>query len=287
MTGARTNSWRVKVSRRGEGPVTAAATMQDLGHPRGHDYEIGSPHLSHPQLRNWIVGMLREVVYERFAAVGKARALEVGAGHGAFTDHLLAAGATVTVTEMSVASAELLRQRYEHNPSARVVLDLTGDATARLGERYDLVLCASVLHHIPDYLAAIRSLTALIAPGGWFLSFQDPLWYPRRTRLSLGADRGAYFAWRLLRGDLVEGVRSLARRARNVYDDGNPRDMVEYHVLRNGCDEQAIAATLRPFFRWVQVLPYWSTQSRVLQRVGERVGGCSSFAVVAKDRCAR
>lgn len=261
-----------------------ASSLQDLGHPEGHDYEPGSPHLSHPQLRGWVIETIRSAVAEQFAAKPAVRVLEIGAGHGPFTDHLLALGAQVTVTEMSRASAALLRERFAHNPNARVVFDATGELAELRGEQYDLVLCASVLHHIPDYLAAIASWLPMIAPGGAFLSFQDPLWYPRRSTLSMGFDRGCYYAWRVGRGDLVEGLRSFLRRSRKAYDADNPRDMVEYHVMRQGCDELAIADVLGAHFDRVEVLPYWSTQSRALQRLGERVKARSTFAVRATGK---
>jgi SAM-dependent methyltransferase len=256
-------------------------SLQDAGHPEGHDYEVGSPHLAHPRLRNWVVGTIRGAIADLFRRKGSVRVLEIGAGHGAFTDHVLAAGASVTVTEMSRASADLLRSRFAHNPAASVEFDATGELDALRGQQFDLILCTSVLHHIPDYLAAIESWMSLIAPGGAFLSFQDPLWYPRRSKLNLALDRGAYFAWRLGRGDVVQGARSVLRRARKAYDEQNPRDMVEYHVLRQGCDEQAIAELLRKHFDTVEVLPYWSTQSRALQVAGDKLRGRSTFAIRA------
>lgn len=262
----------------------AAASAQDAGHRADHDYEIGSPHLAHPQLRNRIVQTIREVIGRQLSATGRCRVLEIGAGHGAFTDHVLATGASVTVTEMSSASAELLEQRYRHNPAARVLFDDTGDAAALTGEQFDLVLCMSVLHHIPDYLAAIENWVGLLAPHGAFLSFQDPLYYPRRTKANLAADRGAYYVWRVLHGDLVEGLKSYTRRARGAYDETNVRDMVEYHVLRDGVDEQAIADLLRETFSSVEIVSYWSTQSRALQRAGERFALETTFGIRAEDK---
>jgi len=260
------------------------ANLQDLGHPEGHDYEVGSPHLAHPQLKTRILDTVRDVVAARMATTGRARVLELGAGHGAFTDHVLALGAEVTVTEMSSASADLLRRRYEHNPSARVVFDETGECADLTDEQFDVVMCMSVLHHIPDYLSAIKLWMTLLAPGGSFLSFQDPLAYPRRNRANLYIDRGAFYAWRVTRGDLVQGMRSFVRRSRNAYDESNFRDMVEYHVLRDGVDEQAILDLLRPMFGSVELITYWSTQSRLLQKVGDRFDIRTTFGVRASGK---
>lgn len=259
-------------------------TLQDVGHPAGYDYDVGSPHLAHPRLRNWVTESLRTLVHEQFARRGSVHVLEVGAGHGAFTDHLLAAGATVTLTEMSPSSFELLRERYRDNPAARVILDESGAAAAELGDVFDLVVCISVLHHIPDYVSSIRMWADVTADGGAFASFQDPLWYPRRSRFNLAADRGAYFVWRAGRGNVVAGLKTRARRIRGTYDESNWRDMVEYHVVRQGCDEAAICDALRESYRTVELTRYWSTQSRSLQNLGDRVRATSTFAVIARDR---
>jgi len=140
--------------------VSPQQNLQQAAHDVGHDYEIGSPHLAHPQLRNAILGRIRELVGEQFAQKGRCRVLEVGAGHGAFTDHVLAMGAEVTVTEMSRPSLEVLRQRYQANPNVTLVLDEDGDGV--FDGTFDLVLCVSVLHHIPDYVAFVRGATKVI-----------------------------------------------------------------------------------------------------------------------------
>ncbi len=258
--------------------------MQDVGHADDHDYALGSPHLTHLSLNKRVVDSVRREVLALLKANGRARVLEIGAGHGAFTDHTLAAGATVTVTEMSRASATLLARRYAYNPSARVVFDPSGESNDLAGERFDLILCVAVLHHIPDYLGAIDGWVSRIDSGGSFVSFQDPLWYPRQSRASVIAHRGSHYLWRLGQGDRVEGLKSVARRTRGALDITNPRDMVEYHVLRRGCDEEAIATCLRQSFSSVEVIPYWSTTSRPLQWAGTKLGFTSDFGVVARRR---
>lgn len=265
-------------------PSRHVDTLQDVGHPAGYDYDAGSPHLAHPRLRNWVTDSLRALVHEQFARGGRAHVLEIGAGHGAFTDHLLAAGATVTLTEMSPSSFDLLSTRYRDNPAAKVIFDETGQAAAELNEAFDLVVCVSVLHHIPDYLSAIEMWESVTVEGGAFASFQDPLWYPTRSRLNLAADRGAYFAWRARRGNLLAGLKTRVRRVQGKYDESNWRDMVEYHVVRQGCDETAICAQLEQAYRSVELTRYWSTQARALQNLGDRMGLTSTFSVVARGR---
>src|SRR4051812_78632 len=149
-------------------------TMQELqqdAHDVDHDYAAGSPHIRHYPLHSQIVNQLQESVSAILDAQGSCRVLEVGAGHGAFTDHLVAAGAEVEVTEMSLPSAQQLRHRFRHNPAVTVVDDPDG-ARALHGDEVDLVACLSVLHHIPDYLGAVRGMLDRVRPGGGFVSFQ-------------------------------------------------------------------------------------------------------------------
>ncbi|MEV6290602.1 class I SAM-dependent methyltransferase [Streptomyces sp. NPDC051896] len=259
------------------------AVLQQAEHACGHDYAKGSPHLLHHTIRDRIVRRIHGMVGEVIDQKGRCRVVEIGAGHGAFTDHLLAAGAEVEVTEMSAPSAEFLAHRYRHSPRVRVVHDVTGEA-AHHGEPVDAVVCISVLHHIPDYLGGVDRLTDRVAPGGFFLSFQDPLWYPRRSSFAHWADRGAYFWWRLGQGELRRGLATRMRRLRGLHDPSNPADMVEYHVVRKGVDEEALLGLLTRPFASVETERYWSTQSPTLQAIGERYGLATTFGIIARDR---
>ena len=261
-------------------------TMQELqqgAHDHGHDYTAGSPHLRHNSLRCRIIEQLQESVREITDVRGECHALEVGAGHGTFTDHIVAAGATVEVTEMSRPSADELRRRFRHNRAVEVLDDPDG-SRAGAGGPVDLVACLSVLHHIPDYVGAVKSMVGRIRPGGGFVSFQDPIWYPRQGRLTRGMDQAAYLAWRLPRGEFRRGLATTLRRIRGKLDETNPSDMVEYHVVRNGVDEVALADLLRAEFADVQLITYWSSQGMLPQQLGALAGRPNTFGLVASGR---
>ncbi|MEU5695933.1 methyltransferase domain-containing protein [Actinosynnema sp. NPDC020468] len=234
-------------------------------------------------MRERVKAALQDVVGEVLDASGRCAVLEVGAGHGPFTDHLVALGARVEVTEMSRASADVLASRYRHNPAVTVVHDESGRA-GLAGPPVDVVVCVSVLHHIPDYLGAVRGFLARVRPGGAFVSFQDPLFYPRQSRAARLADRGSYLAWRVGQGELARGLRTVGRRLAGRYEDDNPSDTVEYHVVRQGVDEHALLSVARARFARAEVLPYWSTQSSVLQVLGGKSFPPNTFGLVARDR---
>ncbi len=63
------------------------------------------------------------------------------------------------------------------------------------GERFSILLCASVLHHIPDYLCFIEhACTEHLHRGGTFLSVQDALWYADLSRSNYALTKLGYFA---------------------------------------------------------------------------------------------
>lgn len=258
--------------------------LQQADYGAGRDYTYGSPHLSHEHLFRMIESDLARLVGDIIATKGSCRALEIGAGHGTFTDTLVASGASVTVTEMSLPSAEYLQNSFIDEEAVEVVFDEDGTKCLEIASSgYDLVVMVSVLHHIPDYLTMVRKLAASTAIHGTFYSVQDPTWYPDRKRAEHVADRGCYFLWRVTQGNWKRGVSTRLRRFRHVYDSSKSSDMVEYHVVRNGVDHEALKRMLAEIFTNVDVFTYWSTQSRLLQRLGDRLGWRSTFGIVATN----
>ena len=263
---------------------SAAAKAQETTYGPGTDYVAGSPHLNHAQLHSWILGRMRGLVEGATARPAQRRILEVGGGHGTFTEYLADMGAEVTVTEISKASADVLTRRFRRSAAVHVMYDPDGEAIFDLPVDFDVAFCVSVLHHIPDYLRFISRLSQLIRVGGSFATYQDPDWYPRRRRGDSLADRAAYFAWRVTQGNLQAGARTRLRRMRGRYDDSLAADMTEYHVVRQGVDDLALADLLRSRFGEVKLVRYWSTQAAVLQRLGEHLGVRNTFSVEATDR---
>lgn len=210
--------------------------------------------------------------------------LEVGAGHGTFTEILLSAGARVTVTEASEASATHLRATFADHDDVEVLFDRTGEDVFSRADRFDAVVCASLLHHIPDYVDFVRRLADLVRPDGWFYSVQDPIYYPRRSRRAHVLGRGSYFAWRLGQGNVRRGLGTRWRRLRGSYSETEPSDLVEYHVVRDGVDEIALEHELQQHFAAVEVFTYWSTQSPLFQKALSGAGLKTDFGLIARSR---
>ncbi|HEV2070488.1 MAG TPA: class I SAM-dependent methyltransferase [Acidimicrobiales bacterium] len=254
--------------------------LQEVVFSKNVDYRVGSPHLAHAGLNDRLVQLLSQVVRDLKQREMPLTVLEIGAGHGGYTEPALAFGCSVTATEMSRSSAEALRDRFSTNEHFAVVFDPDGSLDVVGTQRFSLVLCSSVLHHIPDYLSFIEhSCSRHLAVGGSFLSIQDPLWYPDLGRPTRTLSRAAFLSWRVTQGHYKRGILTLSRRVRGVYDDDQPSDSVEYHVVRQGVNQHAVMEYLQGAFEDARLTRYWSTQARAWQYAGEIAKLENTFAV--------
>ena len=242
-----------------------------------------APHLRNTKLKKMIAETLHNLVVDIIRRKGSCRALDLGAGHGDFTDALLRANASVVVSEMSQSSVDELHRKYGTIAEVEVIYDPTGEEVFKRGDTYDLVACISLLHHVPDYSTFVRRVTDHLSDGGCFTSFQDPMLYATIGRPTRLLHRGSFYAWRLRQGNLRRGLQTTIRRLRGILDTSNPSDMVEYHVVRGGVDHRELLELLGERFSDVRLVTYWSTPSRTLQRLGEWLDLRSEFGLVAKD----
>jgi SAM-dependent methyltransferase len=100
--------------------------------------------------------------------------LEVGAGHGTFTELFSARAARVVAADVSDRCAELLRARFAGNE--RVIVRDGGTEIAAGMPPFDSAVLVNVLEHIKDDDGALLDLAAALKPGGrlilWVPAFQ-------------------------------------------------------------------------------------------------------------------
>lgn len=123
--------------------------------------------------RQWIMDLITPVL--------GASVLEVGAGHGTFTE-FLAQGREVTCTELSERCVDLLRTRFGGDQRVEVLL---GDVSAA-GPRapYKSAVMVNVLEHIDDDVGALRKIGQMLSPGGGVA-----IWVPAHMQLYSPFDR--------------------------------------------------------------------------------------------------
>lgn len=112
---------------------------------------------------NYWMYVLRRVLFRRLVPPGHARACDIGAGTGVYTNELIKKGYQVTGVDISSRAVEGLSRAF---PQARFV---EGDVTEGLGGQYELIVAMDVLFHIMDdtkYRAAIEHIAAALSSGG-------------------------------------------------------------------------------------------------------------------------
>jgi ubiquinone/menaquinone biosynthesis C-methylase UbiE len=91
------------------------------------------------------------------------RAFDFGCGSGNLTGHLLALGFDVTAADVSPGFLDLVHSRH---PQVVTVLMNGRDLSNIPDSSFDLVATYSVLHHVPDYIGAVREMARICRPGG-------------------------------------------------------------------------------------------------------------------------
>ena len=262
----------------------ANAAMYDSKATR--EYIDGAPHIQHYTLRS-LYGKLVVTVYD-FAATytHTPEVLDLGAGEGSVTLPFLELGAKVTAVDISESQARALQAKCANRTEKlEVRCQDVFDAIKSIqleGRQYDIIVANSFLHHVPDYLSLIRQAAAILSRHGQLFSFQDPLRYDSVGRFTMIFSTLAYFSWRIFKGDIIGGLKRRIRRARGIYLEDCPQDNIEYHAVRGGVDQDAIHELFEQLGFECDIIRYFSTQSRIWQRMGSALGIKNTFAVVAR-----
>jgi ubiquinone/menaquinone biosynthesis C-methylase UbiE len=164
------------------------------------------------------------------------RALEIGAGTGYFSLHMLKAGivGAATATDISPGMIEALRGNAERLGLQVETAVADAERLPFDDESFDLVLGHAVLHHIPDLERAFREFHRVLRPGGVILFAGEP----SRTgdKVAIVPKKAADYAAPLWR----RAIR--ARPAEHGHDDGG----AENHALESQVDVHAfVPAELR------------------------------------------
>ena len=246
-------------------------------------YIDGAPHIKHGALRTLYGKMVVQVFDTAKRYTNKPKVLDLGAGEGSVTLPFLELGAKVVAVDISITQLDSLSTKCE---SFGDMLELRcEDINITLkdkSEKYDIIVANSFLHHVPDYMGMIRDSTMILSRYGQFFSFQDPLRYDSVGKVTMTFSNLAYFSWRVFKGDVIGGLKRRMRRARGIYLEDSVHDNAEYHVTRNGVDQDAIRGFFSEQDFDCNVVSYFSTQSRLFQHIGTLFGMKNTFAVIAQ-----
>ncbi|MDP1623927.1 MAG: class I SAM-dependent methyltransferase [Bacteroidales bacterium] len=242
-----------------------------------------SPHLKHQQIKDLYLTLVNNVFDKAKVNTEQPEILDLGSGDGSVTLPFLALGAKVTAVDISSEQLKNLTKNckeYENMFSSHCT-DVV-DYLQNSNEKFDVIVINSFLHHIPDYMSLIQQCLPHLNPHGQFFSFQDPLRYDTLSSFNRRYSRYSYLSWRVFQGDFWGGYSRMMRRRRGVLLDDCVEDNAEYHVTRNGVDQDAIARLLKSNHFNVRTVKYFATQSALFQFLGYKARCANMFSIVAQ-----
>ncbi|MBI5325846.1 MAG: class I SAM-dependent methyltransferase [Ignavibacteriae bacterium] len=91
--------------------------------------------------------------------------LDYGCGAGNLTNHLLKFNQNVVSADISQSFLKLVKKTFQNNKLSTLLIN--GEDLRNVEDySFDLVATFSVLHHIPDYLKALKDICRVIKKGG-------------------------------------------------------------------------------------------------------------------------
>lgn len=108
--------------------------------------------------------LIQHIIGSTKKNVGDLKVLDFGAGTGNLSRIFVGLGCKVTACDVSTKSLELLKENLKSKELEIVAYD--GTELPFADNVFDITATYSVLHHIPDYLAAVREMIRVTKPGG-------------------------------------------------------------------------------------------------------------------------
>jgi len=134
---------------------------------------------------------------DKLVTDNKKFALDVGAGTGNLTGKLLQMGYIVVAADISPEMCAILQKKYESYVKSNR-LEITNSPVENLDfetGKFDLITCYSTLHHLPDYVSAIKSLSVFLKKGGVIYVDHEasPFYWERERNGLVNLIKGVYF----------------------------------------------------------------------------------------------
>jgi len=240
-----------------------------------------SPHLKHKTLKDLYLCLVNKCVSVVTSKnnTSTPRVLDLGSGDGEATLSFLSSDCAVTAVDISIEQLNRFNEYYpQYKSRCTIVCSDVIEFIENSNEQFDIIVLNSFLHHVPDYISLLNKVADSTKASVIFI-FQDPIYYQSLNKFSRLFSKIAYLSWRITQGDILNGIKR--RLARNTGDFSDPLNSIEYHVVRDGVNQDEIATTLVHLGYLVSYIPYFSTQSVVFQWLGDKFGVENTFAIIA------
>lgn len=136
-----------------------------------HDLLVSSYEKKHVEIFNpteqrRIKNVLQQTISEIRTGSVLPKVLDFGSGTGNLARHLLSMQAFVVAGDVSRECIEKIRTDLGRSDRLNTI-QLNGEDLSDIkDDTFDMVATYSVLHHIPDYLAAVKELIRVVKPNG-------------------------------------------------------------------------------------------------------------------------
>lgn len=129
-------------------------------------YELRHDEIFNPTEQTRIRDNLASIFSNLVTGAAAPHVLDFGSGTGNLTRHLLALGASVVASDVSEGCLRELRTVAGSIGCLDTVVLNGRDLSWASDDLFDMVVTYSVLHHVPDYLAAVKEFVRVVKPGG-------------------------------------------------------------------------------------------------------------------------
>ena len=156
-------------------------------------YELLHPEVYNKKEQKRIITKLK--IVDRQITDNHKNALDIGAGTGNLTGKLLKMGYNVTATDISPEMCQILK-KYNNSLSSKLnIINSPIEDLSFNKDEFDLITFYSVLHHLPDYLSAIRSLATFLKKGGIIYIDHEasPFYWKKETSSLTSLVKDLYF----------------------------------------------------------------------------------------------
>ncbi|MFA5186019.1 MAG: class I SAM-dependent methyltransferase [Patescibacteria group bacterium] len=208
----------------------------DLHREEAELYDRIHPELNNPDERARLDRMLG-AAFKGLPSDAPKSALDVGAGTGFVTGHLLKLGFKVQAVDISAEMLGMLMSKFAADAKAGKVSATAKDVDSFLddnAEGYSIITISSVLHHLPDYAATLERLAQRLVPGGAVVIFHEPAGGELSGLEKLLQNLDWKISWRFQTSD---SDRELIKSKRLEYG------MADFHVT-HGFDEIKVQEAL-------------------------------------------
>lgn len=149
-----------------------------------------------------------EMLYQYFPLSAEMDVLEIGPGSGFTAFRMARRVRSLAVLDVAASSLAYLRQSLRQYPGVRFI---HADACAAelpqvIQERFDAIYALEVLELLPDPVACLRNIGALLRPGGRMLvqfpNYPPPRntgvsYFPERQRLDAALQAAGFEQWQI------------------------------------------------------------------------------------------